>query len=223
MHGSPLAEPVFMKKRIGLSVLFAAASAHAQPSQVEAVASSQPPSPTQSRHFELESGVVAGTDAAMAHQAIFVGGEYAITPVWRLHAQYAWGRANNAMAVAPDAYASIRSGVDARLCASHELCMIAGLDAALVTESYATATGLDGGVIGTYDELEGRSGFAAIPRLALDVGSRHLRFRPGVEATLSTPLRHINTDTSSGAAAGDPLGNRDLIGLAVTGAVAYEW
>ena len=50
-----------------------------------------------------------------------------------------------------------------------------------------------------------------VPRVLLDLGRGNLRFRPGVEATLSATVHDGNW------------GNRDLDGVAATAAVAYRW
>jgi hypothetical protein len=47
------------------------------------------------------------------------------------------------------------------------------------------------------------SGVVVVPRLGLDVGGSHLRFRPGIEGVLD--------------------GSQDTIGVDLTAAVAYRW
>jgi hypothetical protein len=112
----------------------------------------------------------------------------------------------------PNVYYQARLGIEARPCLSQQVCVIAGVDGALMTESYIIGrqdSGIDG--LGTFDEIEERGGFAVVPRVLLDIGNGHLRFRPGVEATLSATMRNGNW------------GNRDLDGVAATAAIAYRW
>lgn len=176
-------------------LLTRSARAHAEPARID-----------------LDVAVTAGTDAAMDHQAITVGAEAPLGETWRFHGQLSSGRADAAAAMAPHVYIALRAGVEARRCAAPTLCLIAGLDAAFMTESYIVGT-LDTGIelLGKFDILQERGGFALVPRLALDVGGTHWRFRPGVEATLSHTLRHGNW------------GNSDLDGAAATAAIAYRW
>jgi hypothetical protein len=164
-------------------------------------------------HPDFDVAVTAGTDAAMTHEAIVLGGEipFPFTETWRGHGQLARGRADSAAAMAPNVYMSLRVGLEARRCASPELCLIAGLDAAFMTESYIVGTSDSGTVLGVFDVIQERGGFALVPRLALDLGGAHWRFRPGAEATLSKTLRHGN------------FGNSDLDGIAATAAIAYRW
>lgn len=158
----------------------------------------------------LEFGVTAGGDQAMQHEAVYVGGELALTPTWRLHAQLTRGEASSDAQMAPNVYDQLRGGLVARLCPTTGVCVLPGLDVAFMTESYKIGT-VDTGVLGTWSEIEERGGFALVPRVALDVGSEHWHFRPGVEATLSTTINGGNA------------GNSDLIGVAGNAAVAYTW
>jgi hypothetical protein len=164
---------------------------------------------------ELEVTGVVGTDMAMTHQALAVGGEipFPWNPMWRAHGQVTYGTADNSAAsMGPNGYMQTRLGIEARPCFSPKVCVIAGVDAALMTESYVIGrqdTGND--AFGTLAQVEERGGFALVPRVLLDVGEGNLRFRPGVEATLSATMRDGNW------------GNRDLNGVAATAAVAYRF
>ncbi len=184
-----------MKSLIAITVLLAAsASAHAEK-----------PRPT------LELGVTAGADEAMHHEAMFVGVELSLSPIWRFHAQLARGSANNsAMSNGSNFYGSMRAGFEAHPCPTRGICVIAGVDAAFMTESYKIGATNDG-IGGVWDEIEERGGFALVPRFALDVGDGRWHFRPGVEATVSTTV------------SGGNAGNSDLIGVAGNLAVAYAW
>jgi hypothetical protein len=183
-------------KRISLAVPILAMSAVAQ---------------AEPRHGDLDIAVSAGTDAVMDHEALVLGAEVPLTETWRGHGQIARGRADRAGAMAPNVYMSLRVGLEARPCESPALCLIVGLDAAFMTESYVTGTIDSGTVLGVFHTIQERGGFALVPRLALDLGGDHWRFRPGVEATLSRTLRHGN------------FGNSDLDGIAAIAAIAYRW
>lgn len=182
-----------MKSMIGCLVVF-----------VPALAAADNPRPG------LELGVTAGSDMVMQHQAIYLGGELALTPTWRLHGQLTRGTASSSEQMAPNVFDQVRGGVEAHLCPTTGVCVLPGVDVAFMTESYKIGS-VDTGVFGTWDEIEERGGFALVPRISLDVGGQHWHFRPGVEATLSTTINGGNA------------GNSDLIGLAGNAAVAYTW
>ncbi len=183
-----------MKTIVALfALLLATASAHADPL------------------LELEAGGTAGTDRAMTHEAVFVAADARISTHWQVHGEVDDGQANNSqMSIGAGHYLAMRGGLAARTCWTPKVCAIAGVDGAMVTESYVIGHQNDD-IFGEWNLEQERSGFALMPRAALDIGDGHWRFRPGVEATLSATADNGNA------------GNSDLIGIAGTVAAAYKW
>jgi hypothetical protein len=88
-------------------------------------------------------------------------------------------------------------GIETRRCHDDAVCLVAGADA-----GYRFAD----------DNFEG--GFTIVPRVGLDLGGRHLRVRPGVEASASFIRQRV----------GEPeLAGMPALGIGFTTEVAYEW
>ena len=88
-------------------------------------------------------------------------------------------------------------GIETRRCHRDAVCVVAGADA-----GYRFAD----------DNFHG--GLTMVPRVGLDLGGRHLRVRPAVEASASFIRQRV----------GEPeLAGMPALGIGFTTAVAYEW
>lgn len=147
----------------------------------------------------LSTGVGSAVD--WLYGGSVIDGGYRLDETWWIHGQLGaigrigYGTTQSFELVRPEAYLySAQIGAEARGCHSAALCGYAGGDV--------------GYQIGTLRGVS-RDGVVVAPRLGLDVGSRNLRFRPGVEMPMSrsAPMEEA------------PL----MLGIGVTTTVAYQW
>ena len=151
------------------SLLATTAIAGAQPSLVEPVAA---PAPATGAY--LEPGVEAGLTRGGFYGALQLDGGYRLgdTPLW-LHGRFAHGGMAGIDEVTMSSdFTEARAGIEARTCGFQGLvCLVGGLDAGYRHQR----------LLAQYDD-ERDNLAAAIARLGLDVGGKHLRFRTGVES-----------------------------------------
>jgi hypothetical protein len=89
-------------------------------------------------------------------------------------------------------------GLETRRCRSEAMCLVAGADAGY-----------------RFGDSDYTGGVIMVPRIGLDLGSRHLRVRPGIEASAAVVHAHNP---------GEPaLADMPAFGLGFTTALAYEW
>jgi hypothetical protein len=153
----------------------------------------------------LSAGASFGVDDA----ADWVAGGAAISAGYRLTdtlwirgrldtgARMGYGAVNQSITlVAPEqAHVDALVGLETRRCSSPELCLVAGSDA-----GYRSADSRYG------------AGVEFVPRIGLDVGGDHLRFRPAIEATVAW-LGGFDTE----------IGILPALGIGASMAVAYQW
>jgi hypothetical protein len=182
-----------MKTLLVLSAsLFATSIAHAEPavSTTATTASTEPAS-------YLAAGVLLGGDHAIVG-AVTLDGGYQLRGSLFLHGLVAKGTA--AGVDEPNyssSYDAARIGLEERACLVDALCGYAGLDVGVRHVDYMAE-----------DDNTNTTGVVVIPRFGLDVGSSHLRFRPGIEGIIDGSHNHS-------------LAGFD--GVDLTAAVAYRW
>jgi len=176
-----------------------AATVHAEPPAAE-------PATADRGYVSLAGASGAGYTVDWLYAGLELEGGYRVSDRWYVHGEVGeLGRAGygttqdfTLMAPRTPTYEA-RVGLEARGCHSIVLCGYAGVDA-----GYRVSTGMDN----NYGTGEG---VVVVPRAGLDIGlgSRDLRFRPGVE------LRITNPPSSSDA----PL----ALGIGATAALAYRF
>jgi hypothetical protein len=185
-----------MKTSLALGCCFALSSvasiAHAQPALLVA-APAAAPAPVPAPTSYVQAGVGLAVDQALVGTLTAEGG-HRITGPWWAHAMIEDGTAGGVDE--PNyggRYLAARLGVEARGCVlDGMMCAVAGVDAGVRHVDY----------MAEYDSANTTSA-VVVPRVGLDLGTRHLRIRPGIEKNV--------------------LATRQIDGLAVTGAVAYQW
>jgi|GEM_PF-6267471 len=174
--------------------LLATSVVHAEPSAISLESSASPaPTPTSS----VSGGVMLGADHAIV-AALSLDGELQLRGSLWLHGMIAKGTA--AGVDEPNHggnYAAGRIGVAERGCLIDALCAVAGVDVGYRHVAY----------MAEYDSAN-ISGVVVVPRIGLDVGTPHLRFRPGIEGIVDGS----NHNTVFG-----------FDGLDLTAAIAYRW
>jgi hypothetical protein len=184
-------------KLVGLAVfplLIAAAAAHAQPALVAPESPPGPPSPpSPPTGVYLEPGLAIGVTQVGVYGAVRLDGGYRIgdSPLW-IHGRLGQGSMAQIDGGAMDSsFTELRIGLEARGCVLDGIaCLVGGADGGYRHEMLMASQ--------EHDDVQLA---VAIARLGLDVGTRHLRFRPGVETSV----------------------NRDGLGLGVTAGIAYTW
>ncbi|HEX8113908.1 MAG TPA: hypothetical protein VF516_39525 [Kofleriaceae bacterium] len=173
------------------SLLATPAVVHAQPSLVEPATPSS--DPTAARSY-LEPGLDVGLATAGLYGALQLDGGHRLGdgPIW-LHARLAHG----GMGVIEETtmtsdFTDARVGLEARGCALDGIaCLVSGLDAGYRHERLVT------------DYRNTRADLAAaIARLGLDLGGKHLRLRASLETAVA---------------------QRGWDGLGLTTGIAYAW
>lgn len=185
-----------MKTSLALGCCFALSSAasvaHAQPALV-AVA----PAPASAPESYVQVGIGLAVDQALVGTLTAEGGHRIAGPWWA-HAMIEDGTAGGVDE--PNyggRYLAARLGIEARGCVlDGMLCAVAGVDAGVRHVDY----------MAEYDSAN-TTGAVVVPRVELDLGTRHLRIRPGIEKNVLPTGQ----------------GTSQLDGLALTGAVAYQW
>lgn len=172
--------------------LFATSVVHAEPAATATatVASPQPVS-------YLAGGVLIGGDHAIVG-AVTLDGGYQLRGSLFVHALVATGTAGGVDEPSYNSsYHAARLGLEERGCLVDALCGYAGLDVGVRHVDY----------MAEYDSTN-TTGAVVVPRIGLDVGSSHLRFRPGIEGILD--------GSRNNSIAG-------FDGIDLTAAVAYRW
>ena len=153
----------------------------------------------------VAAGFDAGADSAVdwLYAGASIDAGYRVSDRWWVHGntgalgRVGYGTTNNLTVKRPTEVGyDLRFGPEWRECHSDGLCFYGGVDLGYRT---GTARG---------DDI---SGVMIVPRAGLDVGTRHLRFRPGLELLVST-TPHIEGEV--------PLPS---LGIGVTAAVACVW
>ena len=169
------------------SVLATSAIAHAEPPSLTATTT-----PAGPQNY-LETGVGLSDDGALIGTLTLEGGHRLTRDLW-LHGMLERGTAGGVDE--PNyggEYDAARIGIEARECVGGGvICAVAGVDAGVRHVDY----------MAEYDTTN-QTGAVLVPRVGLDLGSRHLRFRPGLEKNV------LVKDQDAG--------------IALTGAVAYQW
>jgi hypothetical protein len=172
-----------------LVVLTTATIAHAQP----ALTASVNPKPAATTY--LEGGLAFG---AIMHAGFYgaytLEGGYQLGdgPLW-IHAMGAYGgMAGIDETTMSSGYLALRAGVEARGCALHgQACVIGGVDAGFRSAQLQAE----------YDHYSGDTALV-VARAGLDLGSKHVRLRPGLETTFA---------------------GQGFDGFGASMAVAYQW
>jgi hypothetical protein len=141
----------------------------------------------------LQAGVTAGVDDVLFYGGYTLEGGYHLsdTPLW-VHAIMISGKGGGIDETTYDSsLLQLRGGIEARGCLVSAACAVAGVDAGYRREM----------LMAEYDNRRA-SDAIVVPRVGLDLGTRHFRFRPGLEMQID------HTGWS---------------GLAATAAVAYQW
>jgi hypothetical protein len=94
-------------------------------------------------------------------------------------------------------HSDLLSGVEWRGCSTRALCAVGGFDAGIRID----------------DDKRALAGVTTVPRLGLDVGTEHLRFRPMVEASVAWQRGYDN----------ELGGILPAFGIGLTTSVAYQW
>ena len=181
-----------MKTFIVVASLLATSLAHAEaPAEAPSTSASADVAPTETSKY-LSGGALLGADHAIV-AAVSVDGGYQLSGSLWLHGMIAKGTAGGIDE--PNykgGYDTGRLGLEERGCVVDAVCAFAGLDVGYRHVDY----------MAEYDNTN-TSGVVVVPRLGLDVGGSHLRFRPGIEGVLD--------------------GSQNNIGIDLTAAVAYRW
>ena len=182
------------------SVLLVASVARAQPAlTTEAGPSTEPKSEPKVDRVQtgyIASGVMLAADQGLVGAVMIEGGHrLGDGPLW-LHVEAERGAAGGVdEPTYRGNYAAGRAGVEARSCVlDGVLCGMAGLDLGVRHVDY----------MAEYDQAND-TGAIVVPRIGLDVGSKHLRLRPGLDAII------------------EPAKSSAVTGLAMTAGVAYVW
>ena len=164
-----------MKFVVLASILGTASLAHAEPTSY------------------AQGGVTAGADHVGWFTAYTVEGGYRVHDGLWLHGMFAYGGMAGIDEPTYDSqYLVARAGVEGRACVGGGvLCAMAGVDAAARHEM----------LMNEYDSGK-LDGTGLVPRVAFDLGGKHLRYRGGVDVTVD----------------GHGFG-----GIAVATGLAYQW
>lgn len=198
------------------AVLAASSLAHADPRVAALDPTSGPPGASPELTATTAPAVAppslylaAGASFGAEDAADWVAGGAAITAGYRLtdtlwvrgrvdtEARMGYGAVNQSITlVSPErAHVDVLVGLETRRCASPGLCLVAGSDG-----GYRSADSKYG------------AGVEFVPRIGLDVGGDHLRFRPALETTI--------------AWIGDfdhEVGILPSLGIGASAAIAYQW
>ena len=185
------------KHLVILISLLSPALAGAQPS----LSAASEPAPRSQSYvaFGAMAGADVGLDLALTGE---VGYRLHGGPLW-LHAQVTdalWNGDDQGSGV----LRNVRGGIEARKCTDDGVaCLVGGIDIGLQHATWVDRE--DSMQTETHDDV------IAVPRVGLDFGGEHLRFRPAIE--------------SYHALAGDDVFKNpyDLVGTNLTFAVAYQW
>ncbi len=169
------------------SVIASTSLAHAQPSLVAST-------DTSPQLSYVQGGVTAGADDIVGLYAAFTlegGFRLGDSPLWA-HAMMLTGKGSGIdEATYSSSMLQLRGGIEAHGCVVSAVCAFMGVDAGVRNET----------LMAEYDNRHATDAIVA-PRAGLDIGTRHFRFRPGLEMQL---------DHTGWAGAG------------LTAAVAYQW
>jgi hypothetical protein len=174
---------------IGPTIAYAAV-ATAQP----AITSTAPEPAAAAPSAYLEGGAELGfaQGAIVFGETVEGGVQLDHGPLWA-HAMVVTGSAGGVDEISSGSILQLRAGVEARSCVENRIaCFVGGVDAAYSHTQY----------MGDNGDSDRAIGDLIIPRVGLDVGGNHLRFRPGIELGFD----------SKGIDQG-----------AVSAAVAYQW
>ena len=185
------------KTLLGIALLVASTSlVHAQPSLTAPTSPSLVASTTQDApdRLYLQTGVTAGGDDVVGLYAAYTleaGYHLNDSPFWA-HAMLITGKGGGVDEPVYDSYmVQFRGGIEARGCLISAACAVAGVDAGLRHEM----------LMAEYDNRRATDA-VVVPRIGLDLGTRHFRLRPGLEMQL---------DRTGWA------------GVGATAAIAYQW
>jgi hypothetical protein len=207
-----LLRPVMKNLVIG-SILLTCSIASAEPrvaaldlSSTETEASLPAPSPARAdRYVSVGGSFGANTAVDWLYGGASVDGGYRLTDTLWIRGRFnesariGDGAINQGpMLVAPQyPTTEVLSGLEWRGCANRAVCVVGGFDVGY-----------------RFGQLRyGHDGVTTAPRIGLDVGTEHLRFRPMVEANVSAP-RNYDTEIQ---------GFWPAFGIGLTTAVAYQW
>lgn len=177
------------KTLVGFASVIASTSlAHAQPSLVAST-------DTTPQLSYVQGGVTAGDDDIVGLYGGFTlegGVRLGDSPLWA-HAMMITGKGNGIDELVYDSsMLQLRGGIEARGCVVSAACAVIGVDAGFRHET----------LMAEYDNRRASDAIVA-PRVGLDIGTRHFRFRPGLEMQLDR--------------------TKWLAGIGATAAVAYQW
>jgi hypothetical protein len=159
---------------------------------VSTAAHADPPEAMSPPTAELAVGVMVGYDSN-TFGAITVEGTYRLVGGLWAHAMAGYGDTEWKSSVGDQAldgtydgsYITARAGVEEHLCTISGLCAFGGLDLGFRRMHFNSADKSMGtSVVLPADASYDRA--VAVPRIGLDYGSRHLRFRPDFELDVDT-------------------------------------
>ena len=205
--------PLGMKLAVTFACSLVATVAHADPVRVAALdpasradatlaTTAVAHEPTLGSTAYLSTGFATGLDAGLdwLYSATSIDGGYHLSDGWWLHAELAggarvgYGAINQGpQLVAPQRFVGdLRAGIEWRACGV--VCGMLGVDA-----GYRVGHDLDGVMVA--------------PRAGLDLGTAHLRFRPGLDLPVYWPHKNADSDVPFVPA----------VGLGLDLRVAYQW
>ena len=137
--------------------------------------------------------VSTGANAGLVNQFIALGGQLEVgrqlanSPV-SLHAAFATGEADELFSTGNGQFQQVRVGADLRGCNSNGvLCAFLGTDVGFQHTRWVGDEGtwlVDEGGGDTMTVTKDSSRMIGVGRIGLDIGGKHLRWRPGIEAVL---------------------------------------
>jgi hypothetical protein len=176
-----------MRNIVGLLALQVAVLATATVARADTLSTSATAeAPASEPNIYVEAGVMAGANGGSITGAYSAQAGYQLpsSPIW-LHAMVVDGNASQLLTSGNGTFTQARVGAEAKTCiADGIVCSLFGLDIGYQHVGYsgqtATFDGGDGQMVASDD-----AGLVVVPRYTLDIGSKYVRVRPGIELPLS--------------------------------------